>query len=286
MENNTAIIAGNSIYGGSLESNRSYMNLFTFPKYLLPVRIRLNETKFQTLFKVNNSHSASEVVSRPYKVCFCENRKPPGKTCATKTRMYHFRGEEFSISAVATGQYRGAAPAIVHTQLVATDTNGTLGPQQDVQKLGNNCGQLKYLITTTNATTVQLQLQVENNVASRYPPPSVTFLPCPFGFENYNSCCDSASHLRVPGVKCDISTQSIHRLPNMWIGNYFHNILMHMNCPFDYCKIEESNITLNSQDEQCSFNRTGVLCGACPQGLSVALGTTKVYSVPTCTSTC
>jgi len=30
-----------------------------------------------------------------------------------------------------------------------------------------------------------------------------------------------------------------------------------------------------NQDEQCAFNRTGILCGACPEGLSVVLGSSR-----------
>ena len=50
------------------------------------------------------------------------------------------------------------------------------------------------------------------------------------------------------------------------------------SCPFDYCKPYAINVSKNSQDEQCNFNRTGILCGACPKGLSVVLGSSKCLS--------
>ena len=48
--------------------------------------------------------------------------------------------------------------------------------------------------------------------------------------------------------------------------------LIYQNCPFDYCLPEELNLNLSNPDAQCAFNRTGILCGACPEGLSVTFG--------------
>ena len=46
-------------------------------------------------------------------------------------------------------------------------------------------------------------------------------------------------------------------------------------CPFDYCKPEQLSIHLNNSDKQCAFNHSGILCGACQPGLSLALGTSR-----------
>ena len=45
-----------------------------------------------------------------------------------------------------------------------------------------------------------------------------------------------------------------------------------LNCPFDYCRPEDHDISLYKQDQQCAFNRSGILCGTCQPGLSLALG--------------
>ena len=56
--------------------------------------------------------------------------------------------------------------------------------------------------------------------------------------------------------------------------------LIHPNCPFDYCKptnIDE-HVDLNhpnGEDAQCAYNRTGLLCGACQQNLSLSLGSSR-----------
>ena len=35
------------------------------------------------------------------------------------------------------------------------------------------------------------------------------------------------------------------------------------------------NISSSTTDKQCAFNRTGILCGECPDGLSLVLGSSK-----------
>ncbi len=58
----------------------------------------------------------------------------------------------------------------------------------------------------------------------------------------------------------------------MWVGNYSGDVVVHQVCPFDYCK---SEVNPFNQQEQCAFNRSDVLCGACGPGLSLALGTSQ-----------
>ena len=68
----------------------------------------------------------------------------------------------------------------------------------------------------------------------------------------------------------------------MWIGveeNSTNGIgyIIH-DCPFDYCVEKPVNISLNcsqEKDRQCAFDRSGVLCGECQQGLSFVLGTSR-----------
>jgi len=105
----------------------------------------------------------------------------------------------------------------------------------------------------------------------------ISFRPCPLGFKLLGNPpkCDCSPQLRKPGVKCNINTQLIHRPALVWIGNYSDEVVVHTNCPFDYCKPEGSDISLYEQNQQCAFNHVGVLCGACQPGLSLALGTSQ-----------
>ena len=56
-------------------------------------------------------------------------------------------------------------------------------------------------------------------------------------------------------------------------------VVFHYHCPFDYCKTYDVNIRVSDnwidEDELCAFNRTGILCGACPSELSLSLGSSE-----------
>ena len=44
---------------------------------------------------------------------------------------------------------------------------------------------------------------------------------------------------------------------------------------YDYCKTTSIKMTLNITDTQCAFNRSGILCGSCEEGLSLVFGTSQ-----------
>ena len=48
--------------------------------------------------------------------------------------------------------------------------------------------------------------------------------------------------------------------------------MIHSYCPFDYCNTAQVNFSLTDPDPQCALNRTGILCGRCQDGLTLALG--------------
>lgn len=153
-----------------------------------------------------------------------------------------------------------------------------LDPLQSVQQLVRSCGNLTHSLRMSGSHA-QLYLLVET-IENLFESPTViniVLLPCPLGFQEVGDppTCSCLTWLSVvPGVTCDINTQSIHRPRNVWIGNYSGELVAHRNCPFDFCKAANS-ITLYRQYEQCALNRSGILCGMCNQGLSLALGSSK-----------
>ena len=100
---------------------------------------------------------------------------------------------------------------------------------------------------------------------------------CPIGFQ---PLCNSKSSMRCECVCdsrlspfCDHATSLVFRVStNSWI-TYINDTdlpgyVKCRYCPFDYCKHSEDNISINfnlpnGADAQCSYNRTGVLCGSC-----------------------
>ena len=113
---------------------------------------------------------------------------------------------------------------------------------------------------------------------------------CPVGFEplsnsqSSTTCrcecvCDSALYPYI--TECNITTSSVLRKDtNSWI-TYINDteppeFVIYPNCPFDYCQPRTKSVTINfnhpnGADSQCAYDRTGVLCGACKEDLSLSL---------------
>ena len=99
------------------------------------------------------------------------------------------------------------------------------------------------------------------------------------------SCQCSPLILDHHGVDCNFSTWSIKREEDKWLlttnehTNFtpYTGIIIHNHCPYDYCRIDADSLTfhLETPDDQCAFNRSGVLCGACRANLSQVFGTSK-----------
>ena len=267
MEGNRAGIAGDSLFGGCLET--CYLNTVSSQRMSLTLEI------FYSLFQISGVQTQSEFASRPYKICFCDHSFEVSYNCSSVTKIAYFQGETFHVLAKSVSQFGYISPAPVRAVIAAHDS-GELGEQQDIQELGNECGNLTYSVRTSQES-ILLYLLV---TAVSNPQPAllfVSFLPCPLGFNLSGEPpgCACAPQLRKPGVKCDINKQLIYRPASLWIGNYSNEVVVHTNCPFDYCRPEDNEISLYQQDQQCAFNRSGVLCGECQPGFSLALGSSR-----------
>ena len=122
---------------------------------------------------------------------------------------------------------------------------------------------------------------------------NISFRSCPIGFalsRNAPFKCDCNHLLRqMPRVTCDIQHQTITRDGLVWIGTYHDNetVAASKYCPYNYCRNARTEISLRTQesnsgysnhsttDFQCNHHHSGVLCGRCKPGLSLALGTNQ-----------
>ena len=263
---------GDSIFGGCLN-----VCLVTSQQHGL----RLTPKTFSSLFEIHGE-TQSEIASSPQKVCFCDKNQIEGNVgykydCLSEASITHFRGETFNVLAMIVGEYGYASPALVRT-VIAPGNSGELEKQQSIQELGKMCANLTYSVRTSQES-IKLHLSVESRMDDYMPLAilNISFRPCPLGFNLSGNPpkCDCALQLRKPGVKCSINTQLIYRPALVWIGNYSGEVVVHTNCPFDYCKPKDNEINLYEQNQQCAFNRSGVLCGACQPGLSLALETSQ-----------
>ena len=293
--NNSASIAGDVIYGGSLTTcytigsysyyrhgNKSFFNL---------------KLIFHEIFNTKAQTGPSPVSSYPLGVCFCD---PIKSELTPECQIDHqplevYPGEDFTVFAITVGQLNGS-------------TIGTIQPSLDKEshfhqltvsnggKYSNQCIPLSFsVLSNESIATIILEPSIEHYNKPFRVNISVHLLPCPLGFELINTGgqykCDCSSlfqhHLGVfkQTIECDITTQTIHRNAPIWFGchksennsliidndSFCEEQLVSRMCVY-YCSSDYPNISISDLDKQCIQGRTGVLCGACKPGLSHILG--------------
>ena len=108
---------------------------------------------------------------------------------------------------------------------------------------------------------------------------NIQFKPCPLGFTLSQSQCDCNQLLQyMPTVECNIDGQTITRAGSVWVGvDGNETVAASQYCPLNYCRNDSVQLTLKdnnstSPDSQCNYRHSGILCGGCQPGLSLALG--------------
>ena len=271
MSGNDAGRAGTSIYGGNLENC-----------YLESTSTWLSPQMFWSIFNISTANTQPSVVaSQAYKVCICAQNFTRSHSCTFDYNVRVYPGEPFHVPVVGVGQYNYSSPSVIRAT-IANEYTAAIPDQQVTQEVNLLCKNLIYTLQTLKPqVTIQLSIEVPFASDSTLPDlqsaiVNATILDCPLGFElNENSStCDCIDYLTRNGITCNIMDQTVHRTAFVWIGNNSNDIIVvHHNCPFDYCNQTVSDFSLYTQEEQCSFNRTGVLCGACQPGYSLVLGT-------------
>ena len=87
-----------------------------------------------------------------------------------------------------------------------------------------------------------------------------------------------------PNVTLATTSSVLRKDTNSWI-TYINDTdpseyVIYQNCPFDYCQPQTQSVTINfnlpnGADSQCAYDRTGVLCGACKEDLSLSLASSR-----------
>ena len=114
---------------------------------------------------------------------------------------------------------------------------------------------------------------------------TISILPCPVGFmlttEPPFKCDCNQLLQQIHGVYCNIQHQTFGRSELVWVGKTQNDngtngtLAASQYCPINYCNRQDINVTLVKPDSQCTNNHSGILCGACQPGLSLALGSDR-----------
>ena len=265
--NNTALEAGDGLYGGQIDS------CFTLaPSQFLYRNQTLKGTlTFDSVTDFSEQPpSTSCVASDAEKICFCFDDV---HNCSIKNlTVSKYPGEEFNISLIGIGQRDGTVPAVVQTQY------------NNYQKTESSCTNASYRVGSNSLKNVEELYLSASTVQANSPSPLlvvVNLLECKnlvgFSLDNEQGVCDCEPKLKEREMICNIDSRIITRQPPYWLSNYSNHLLVHDNCPYDYCKPGQVQIVMTEPNisEQCAFDRYGILCGSCREGFSHVFGSSN-----------
>ena len=122
---------------------------------------------------------------------------------------------------------------------------------------------------------------------------NITLLPgCPPGLTlNYegNTCiCYPALANDVIDFKCSVQNKTgfLQWNSTVWVNATFNKshstgIIYNRYCPLDYCMTDNKIVNIGDDpSKQCASNRTGILCGACMENFSLAIGSSRCIECP------
>ena len=258
FSNNSAGQAGSAVYGGTITGSEFHFNG--------PAQ-----------------NSVSLISSDPYQVCICINSKP--NCTINNVSVEILPGQSYHLEVVATGQREGIAPATIQAEF-GGHSLGKLQHTEYIQAIENKCSMLTYTVEFSSETEL-LKLTTAEQIWIKKLPFNIKFhrLVCNAGFiwnKNKSKCiCDH--RLTDHGIECNIQTLKIMRLSPKWVAiTYEHlssnqqpGVIVHDYCPFDYCIAITQSLDLHYPNQQCDFNRSGILCGGCITNYSHVLGTSK-----------
>ena len=262
---NNAETAGSVLFGG----NQSCL-LFNIPR-------NFTFNPFYVTFDYSAQTGPSVISSEPTDVCFCDDNNTIN--CSqTQLTMKAYPGEEINISVVTVGQENGVSPGLITIESqdpAPVETHRTI--PMNCTTIAFNPIAVKYSITITSDRSGFISRSVMLNIKKT---------DCPFGFQisNETGACDCIELTQKASsslnLKCDAATNTISRQGDAWIGNISDCVIVHSPCPFDYCNTAQVSFSLTDPDRQCALNRTGILCGRCQDGLSLALGSNNCIQCP------
>ena len=271
--------AGSVLYGGDID--KTPVNILFEPYHLNDINVITAGDIIDSLADIKTTSHTSTISSDPYHVCKCFDGQPDCSVPPSHHEVSIYPGQTISISVVAVGQRNGPVPSSI-SSYYEPDIGAKFEDLENTQKTGSTCTDLTYTIFS-NRSTEMVKLYADGPCGQSGIPLSihVQLFDCPVGFMLSNSSLQCVCEERLQNFtdRCHINNQTITRTrsDNFWIGmtNKNDGIILHPHCPFDYCHTRDLNFKINESDFQCKYNRSGLLCGECQQGLSLVFGTSK-----------
>ena len=274
--NNSAESAGSDVYGASLVAWCNGSRVHTIPRH----------------------SNLSSISGNPSRVCICDDDNKPLYHNLSYNQIAHSFTpcEMITFPLVIVGGDWGTTPGVVYAYPSSAKLQSTQYRQWITKA---QCTEVNYNVYSDQS--VQLVLSVHSYSKNTFldfcdyhhnPKPdsfitrackicsplhiNLTILPCPPGFSLQGDPrapgCDCYPVLTDNGVECNIynSEATFSWNTSLWISMSSSKISFSKYCPFDYCK--DSKVIKQLSDDQCAFNRAGILCGKCKENYCLAIG--------------
>ena len=238
------------------------------------------DTNKQFIKYYDNNNSSIETLSiNQSTLCICSD---VNYDCHISDLGYLYPGQTLTTSLHSiTKQYIKFSTEVV---IVKTDLRDishvrpctVLDINEHQQIINKPCTELNYTIAFSSEWC-DIYLKILYDSDSNLNIFNIRKLKCPPGFVETNKICQCDSAITsFVAISCNINDQTILRPTNSWIfatthnNSYTYQISLH--CPFHYCLPHSSHLSFSTPNSQCQFNRSGLLCGQCQQGLSSMFG--------------
>ena len=300
LSDNMATISGNSIFVSNMRP-------------CLHLGILQNDSKefevFHRVFHLPNYTVESEMSSLPSKICSCYSSDDPVNcTLADKTQIQVFPGQNFDLwlmvvgeaNIILSGDVTLSISTVSYQNYTLFGIRGTLLLKQN-NRFTNVCnkvritaesmakispGEYYILLSLPTLDNTPFEARKLNLLTSM----NMTVLDhCPHGYSMINSSsglwCECHRVLQDNHITCHFSTLAFGLPPRYWIGASSDNtsLLFSDYCLPAYCRdvYTSKEVLLSNLTQQCLHGRLGTLCGECPEGQSVVLGS---YNCKTCSN--
>ena len=297
--NNTAKNGGDAIYGGSLyQASMGNTTCFSYVQHI---------SEFIPPYHNGEKNNLSLISSAPLQVCLCE--RDEGPMCVSYSTVSLYPGETIDVHVFTVGQLCGTVKGTVYAYTNENITIETLQRSQKVTQYNCQSNVLKYTVKSMEDSVKQAlfltafdisgtdyfnaQDTVEQTSADVCPTSDdesivplvlgMYFEECPPGFQLVNGSCICIDQLQQLAskfdVKCTIGREpTIQRDKSLYLCNFTDQedtFLYSVGCLSTHCNFSKVEVHQHSPDAQCIDNHTGILCGKCHKGFSLAIGSSR-----------
>ena len=287
--NNTATLAGDAIYGGSVDHCSTTFFSLNSRNY------RKHKHVFEAIFNFSQ-YLASTVTSNPRGVCICDpNTGQPNCTVRELLLGEHYPGERFIVNVTAVGQRGGTVPALI--DVTDSSANVTLFPHHYRLPTTTKCQSITLAVFSQANKTVAFNMSVvETNPVKEHfdyfaesdVRINVKMADCPWIFQLdkfTNSCkCNTIFNHNLGEHLCNISSMSFTKTHSVWVECVVERnsspeaptcskIKLSNYCKNTNCRHAKIYTPYNLSTRQCTEGREGRLCGICKSNYSLSLGT-------------